>query len=492
MTHFLGTLALLLPLYSPASAAPFKGENCASCHAAIRDAARSTEPNPAQFMGDYDVAVVGGGLAGLSAAYSLKDKKVVVLEKEDRAGGKTRREKFSRWAYASGAVYTSKPEGLVLKMYTELGIYPKKFKDPVHIYLKNGRRVPEWISERGFSEIASNDSQRAQLKVLWAKLKEIDSSGKLTIPIQDSDPAALREYDSVSFWDYLLKNYGPFAAEIGDYYTRDIFGAGAKEYSAFFGLMYMASELVDSYSWPGGLGEVAEALAKNLGNAVQTGALVEQVLPSKDFVRVIFRRGDNRFEVRAKTVILAVPSFISRRITAGLSEKKQKALAAVRYSAYTNVAMQFKTPVFKDAFVLWTPEMIFADLTFPGGERLESPSSAPAAAGQVAQASMPMGSEKGRRWLLPRSDDEIRKLVLRDLEKTLPGASAQLEELNIVRWGHAMPIMGPGYLSKIQGALRQPEGRLFFAGVDTQSPAIEGALHSGFQAAGQARKFLEP
>ncbi|OGR88530.1 MAG: hypothetical protein A3J74_05640 [Elusimicrobia bacterium RIFCSPHIGHO2_02_FULL_57_9] len=481
-------LSLLLPLLSPAAAASFKGESCASCHAHIRDAAGSKEPKPAEFFGEYEAAIIGGGLSGLSAAYSLKDKKVVVLEKDDEPGGKTRRENFSRWSYASGAVYTSEPEGPILKMFSELGIYPLKFKSPVHIYWENGRLLEEWISEKGFSEVASDDAQRAQLKGLWARLKQIDAEGKLTIPIQESDPQALQEYDSISFWDYLLKNYGRFAAQIGDYYCRDIFGTGAKDYSAFFGLMYMASEIPDSYSWPGGLGEIAQALAKNLGGRIKTGAMVERVIASQDHVRVIFRRGDKRYEIKAQTAILAVPSFITRRITTGLSEKKQKALAAVRYSAYANVAMQFKKPVFEKAFVLWTPKLSFADITFPGGERLEGPPSKQV--GQVAQASMPMGSGDGRRWLQSRSDEEIRKLVLADVEKVLPGAAAQIEDLNIIRWGHAMPIMGPGYLSKIQEELRRPEGRLFFAGVDTQGPAIEGAMFSGFQAAEQARRFL--
>src|SRR5688572_23640242 len=97
--------SLLLP--ARAAAEPFRGEDCARCHASIRDrtapaAGQATVESRAK---PYDVAVIGAGFAGLSAAYFLKDLDVVVLEKEDKAGGHGRSESWRGIGYPTATVY---------------------------------------------------------------------------------------------------------------------------------------------------------------------------------------------------------------------------------------------------------------------------------------------------------------------------------------------------------------------------------------------------
>ena len=51
----------------------------------------------------HDVVVVGGGIAGLSAAWALRDLDVVVLEASDRVGGRIRSERRGRYWLNFGA-----------------------------------------------------------------------------------------------------------------------------------------------------------------------------------------------------------------------------------------------------------------------------------------------------------------------------------------------------------------------------------------------------
>lgn len=52
----------------------------------------------------YDVIIIGGGVAGLTAAYKLREHKVLLLEKNDYFGGRVLTKKWNHLAYDLGAI----------------------------------------------------------------------------------------------------------------------------------------------------------------------------------------------------------------------------------------------------------------------------------------------------------------------------------------------------------------------------------------------------
>lgn len=460
---------------------PFRGENCAACHAKIRDAKPpETAPKPLD-GGSFDVIVIGGGLSGLTAAHFLKDTNVLLLEKEDHVGGRIRRDTLRAGMTPVGAVYTNEAYGAIETLMTDLKVVFQPIKLQNSMYLSTGSYVNDWMNA-GIDLLAYSDDTKTKLKRLRDELIQLNQTEALAIPVEHSKNGPLRLYDRVTFHKYLEDLYGPEIAKLGDFYSRDVFGITSVEISAFAGLMYMAGELEPTFTGIGGIGEISEAVGKEMKEHIRTGSFVWQVKQEADAATVLYDRGGKTYSATAKAVVWAVPSMVTKKIAADLTAPKRRALNAVRYSAYALVPMSLTKPLVQDTFVLWNPNAYFTDLTFPAQE--------PGKEGQVVVAYVPFGGEPGRRRLFNTSDATIRLRVTQDIEKMFPGASGDIGEIGVIRWGHAMPVPAPDYMLKVRPVVARPEGRYFFAGVDTQLPCLEGAVYSGFIAAQKVRKFL--
>src|ERR1700737_4374100 len=81
-----------------------EGEHFEICHQ-VRDGHRFEIPGVTR---KADIAIVGGGVAGLSAAYFLRGKDWLLLEKEDHFGGNAYQEEFDGQAFATGSAYAFK------------------------------------------------------------------------------------------------------------------------------------------------------------------------------------------------------------------------------------------------------------------------------------------------------------------------------------------------------------------------------------------------
>src|SRR5580658_11285869 len=85
----------------PSSAPRVEGEHFEICHQ-VRDGHHFDLPAATS---KADVVILGGGVAGLSAAYFLRGKDWLLLEKEDHFGGNAHEEEFDGQYFATGSAY---------------------------------------------------------------------------------------------------------------------------------------------------------------------------------------------------------------------------------------------------------------------------------------------------------------------------------------------------------------------------------------------------
>jgi len=502
--HHLLLIPVLLYTYATVAQAQgkvFLGESCAQCHAQFRDKSAQRPPilEPPQVSQLYDVIIVGGGIGGLTAAYYLKDTRVLVLEKEDKVGGKVRQETWGKSTYPVAAGYMAEEYGIIQTLFNELGLHGAPVQYPFNsLYTPSGKIISDPFG-KGLRQYPASASTKKTIRKMMRGMSAIMDKSDLgempPMPKADEISKKHRALDNVSFYDYMQRHYGKEIARFADDYCESVFGIGAKNVSAFAGLIFFAADFsnAQNVTWNGGPGIVAETLANRVGGEhIETGALVTSVYQDENYTWVTYKKDGQTYTLPSKTVIMAVPSFVAKQIIVELPDWKKRALSQVRYSSYALGIIALSEVVYNGSYDLWSGlNTVFTDLVVSewGQQPIANPT--PDTPAQILHAYIPLGEKDGREELLTTSDEEMSTRIANDLERLFPGAKSKIHGIRIIRWGHAMPIDYPGYLTQTRLEIAKPIGRIFFAGVDTEMPCIEGAISSGHRAASEVRQLLQ-
>ncbi len=447
----------------------------------------------------HDVVVVGAGLSGLVAARALvrAGRSVAVVEARDRVGGRMFDAIVRGEAVDLGAEFVGPTQNHIRALVDELGIatFPA-FTTGQSVYVSNGRRSR--YADTGPTGSAPPDpALLADLLLTVGRLNSLSLEVPVTAPWDAPDAARL---DSESLEAWLARNAlsEPFRA-IARSVCRPIFGAEPRELSLLYVLYFIAAsgdertpgtfernfntrngaqqDRVD-----GGTAQIAQRLAAGLGRRVVLRSPVRRIVTGRGYADVV----SDRYVDRARQVIVALPPVLAGRIRyePSLPALRDGLTARAPQGNLIKVQAVYERPFWRDdglsgASVSDTGP---CSVTFDSSPR----------SGRPGVLLGFVGGDDARAFA-PLSAAERRRAALAGLARAF-GARA-LEPIDYIEmdwaaetYSRGCPVAAapPGLLTTYGRALREPVGRLHWAGTETAtywSGYMDGAVRAGERAA---------
>ena len=487
------------------------GTGMARGHHVVRDPGAAPAPS---VWREHQVVIVGAGVAGLTAAWDLARRgirDVVVLELDDVTGGTARSGQSAVTRYPWGAHYIVAPgrdQPQLIALLGELGAIEGEAADgtPIVDEALRCREPEERVFYRGrwyeglYLDAGASAEDHRQLAVFrreidrWSGWRDADGRSAFAIPTGRStgDPE-VTALDRMSFAAWLDAR-GLTSERLRwmcDYACRDDYTLVAADTSAWAGLFYFAARQRGAgaaaqsvVTWPDGNGALVRHLAERA--TIETGIAVQRVEPSGEIIAI---GPGGAFGIRARRVIVAVPTFVRRRIMAGAPG----APGAVDHGAWAvaNVHLRgrpieaHRAPPAWDNVFRDSPSLGYVSATHQRG-RDRGPTV------WTWYYPFPGDAAQARTRLAGAGYDEWAEVVLADLERAHPDVRGLVDHIEVAFWGHGMIRPRTGSLFGGDRAARAaPVGAVHFAHTDLSGLALfEEAFDHGLRAAREVAEAL--
>jgi hypothetical protein len=482
-----------------------------------------------------EVAIIGGGISGLSAARWLKKhgiNDITVLDLEQHVGGNAASGRNEVSAYPWGAHYIPTPNNDLpeyLEFLEEAGVitghddkglpvyndYYLCF-DPQERLFINGSWQDGLIPRQGLP--ASDQSEITRfLHDMEGFRQALGSDGRpaFSIPVDTSskDPV-FTALDNRTLLVWLQENnyHSTYLHWYVNYCTRDDFGTTADTISAWTGIHYFAcrkgigsnARHYDVLTWPEGNGFLVSQLRQTIEACLKPNALAVKIAPRSEVAAHSDTADSNMdhedMEVRyydtatrqlkaiwPKHIILAVPQFVANRLLP-VTPERQAIVGTMHYTPWmvanltvTHPADRRGSPLSWDNVIFDSPSLGYVEATHQQLAQLKDR--------KVLTYYYPLTGEDpvtARKKALQRSHGEWTELILADLKKVHPDIESTTQRIDIMLWGHAMAQPRPGWIHGGNRQLLQQSfnANIHFAHTDLAGISIfEEGFYQGIKAA---------
>ena len=445
-----------------------------------------------------DMIIVGGGLAGLSAAWRSRFFDTLVLESQTRVGGRVRSERRGPyWLNWGGHMYAG-PGSATDSLFSETGIEAVQIPGSLTGFNINGKTLYSGtLATYPLRLPISMESRIAAFSVGTRILRSLVTQYMSVVKVRPGESAAKRQqriYDfenDISFREWIGRTMPRDAEEIFDVTVTRSTGS-VEEISAGTGIGYFSLVLGIGAGLNrgivGGPSTLTETIAARLGDRVQLGAEVTEVVPKKNSVVVRYRQHGRDHEVEARTVVMATTATVTNRVTKDLPEDLREALGQIKYGNHVVTSVLTNETTRKrwdDAYCITAPKRSFSILT--NQSSIVRGSEAERQPGSTFMVFSP--GVKGAA-LIDKADDEIIDIHLNDMDEVLgEGFRGVVEEAETWRLPEGAPYCFPGR-AKLQPPLLRGTERIKLAGDYLGTLYTETSIATGFQAAQDAMSLL--
>ncbi|MEX1670943.1 NAD(P)/FAD-dependent oxidoreductase [Zhongshania guokunii] len=431
------------------------------------------------------IAVVGGGPAGLVAAFELKKlgAEVEVFERNDHVGGRTRSETRGEFSFDVGALVLLPTYKNTVELLHELGLDKSLSRSKPSLGIVRDGKVCSFDYKRPLRSSLLNPilSWPSKLKVL--KLLPILIRNWTRLNYQSM--AGVCDFDNETTKDFCLRELNE---EINDYLAdpfiriNSLTGSDQAPFGEFLWLLraycapfiYHLSEGMDSY---------AKGLAKHL--AVHLNTTVANVEENDGVVKLLCGCGKS-YDFDA--CVIAIPPLFARQLGNNPNGNHQPYFDSVEPVSVISVHIGLS----------FRPEITEALMLFPKCESEEIGAiifEHNKGLGRAPIGKAAVTIQASREWSLLHAELSDAALIAALLRCAIPfigDVRTAIEESFVTRWDYVCPVTYPGYFTLLQEFCESQPGNasVVYAG-DFYSGGIEGATISGRRAAAKVAKYLE-
>jgi hypothetical protein len=461
-----------------------------------------------------EAVIVGGGIAGLTAAWKFKREdfnNFVLLELEKETGGTARSGKNDFIQYPWAAHYLPVPfqeNKDLIELLDEMKlvegrdkegeiIVPEQFlcREPEERTFYKGR----WYEGLYLRVGASEDDLRQYsefYKLVDFYVNWRDSKGKraFVLPLGNcSDEAEILQLDKINFAEFLRQK--GFTSErlfhYCDYVTRDDYGLKIEQTSAWAGMFYFCSRVRKSgaesqpfITFPEGNGRFVKHLRESVENQIRPNHAAVKISPTEKGVDVICLNDNQIKGFHAKKIIFAAPIFTAKYLIENFTESYADEF---QHNAWlvANLTLKDrpKTKFAKDFPLSWD-NVLYESRSL--GYVCATHQKGMDYGRTVFTYYYPMCNEENARVkLFGLNWQEMADLVLTDMSLAHKDIRDLTTRLDIMRWGHAMVSPRPNFIwSGVRAKAISPFGNIHFAHSDLSGIALfEEAFYHGLRAA---------